>query len=138
MEKPTTPPKIGNVDRSGGILATSVLALSLVVIFISLRFATRIWLVKRVGWDDWCILFAGIRYSENVPKINVKPSQFGHMVGMGLLSVIIHNGFGRPAYYLTDHQLQLFMKFSYGEWLQVGICHNIQRLSIDYHRPLLP
>ena len=55
-----TPPRIGNADRSGGLLATSILALSSVLIFIALRFATRIWLVKRVGWDDWCIVFAGV------------------------------------------------------------------------------
>lgn len=61
MQKPQTPPEIGNADRSGGILATSILALTLVLIFIALRFATRIWLVKRVGWDDWCIVFAGVR-----------------------------------------------------------------------------
>ncbi|KAL8956783.1 MAG: hypothetical protein Q9193_005785 [Seirophora villosa] len=102
MEKPTRPPEIGNVDRSGGILATSILALTLVIIFIALRFATRIWLVKRLGWDDWCIVFAGL----------------GHMVGMGLITVQINAGFGRPAYYLTEQQLQVFMKFSYGEWLQ--------------------
>ena len=60
MEKPTSPPAIGNADRSGGLLATSVLVLSCVLIFIALRFATRIWLVKRVGWDDWCIVFAGV------------------------------------------------------------------------------
>lgn len=60
MEKPSTPPAIGDVDRSGGLLATSILALTLVLIVIALRFATRIWLVKRVGWDDWCIIFAGV------------------------------------------------------------------------------
>lgn len=67
MEKPTTPPPIGDVSKAGGILATSILALSLVLIFIALRFATRIWLVKRVGWDDWCIVFAGVR---NEPYID--------------------------------------------------------------------
>lgn len=50
------------MSRSGGILATSILALSAVIIFIVLRFITRIWLVKRVGWDDWCIVFAGVRF----------------------------------------------------------------------------
>ena len=37
MEKPTTPPPIGNADRSGGLLATSILALSSVLIFVALR-----------------------------------------------------------------------------------------------------
>ena len=52
IEKTTTPSLIGNADRSGGLLVTSILALSVVLIIIALRFATRIWLVKRVGWDD--------------------------------------------------------------------------------------
>lgn len=43
------------------------------------------------------------------------------MVGMGLITVQINVGFGRPAYYLTEQQLQVFMKFSYGEWLQVSL-----------------
>ena len=60
MQKPSTPPDIGNSDRSSGILATALLALVIVIIFITLRFVTRIWLVKRVGWDDWCIVFAGV------------------------------------------------------------------------------
>ena len=60
MEKPTSPPAIGNADRSGGLLATSVLALSCVLNLIALRFATRIWLVMGVGWYDWCIVFAGV------------------------------------------------------------------------------
>ncbi|KAL8819716.1 MAG: hypothetical protein Q9223_001904 [Gallowayella weberi] len=66
---------------------------------------------------------------------------------MGLLSVIIHNGFGRPVYYLTDHQLQEFMKYSYGEWLQtfatltftkISICLLLLRITItkEFIRPL--
>lgn len=63
MQKPSTPPDIGNADRSGGILATSILALTVVIVFISLRFVTRIFLVKRVGWEDWCIVFAGVSHT---------------------------------------------------------------------------
>ena len=77
MEKPTTPPPIGDVSKAGGTLATSIPALSLVLIFIALRFATRIWLVKRVGWDDWCIVFAGVRnepYVDITKKITNCPS----------------------------------------------------------------
>ena len=40
---------------------------------------------------------------------------------MGLITVQIGYGLGRPAYYLTEHQFQEFMKYSYGEWLQVSI-----------------
>ena len=40
---------------------------------------------------------------------------------MGLITVQIKYGFGRPAYYLNEHQFQEFMKYSYGEWLQVRV-----------------
>ena len=40
---------------------------------------------------------------------------------MGLISVQLEYGFGRPGYYLTEQQLRVFMKYSYGEWLQVCI-----------------
>ena len=40
---------------------------------------------------------------------------------MGLITTQIGYGFGRPAYYLTEHQFQEFMKYSYGEWLQVSM-----------------
>ena len=39
---------------------------------------------------------------------------------MGLISVQLEYGFGRPGYYLTDEELKVFMKYSYGEWLQVN------------------
>ena len=124
MEKPKSPPPIGNADRSGGVLATSILALTVVVLVIVLRFITRIWLVKKVGWDDWCIIFAGVSCQPPY-HINEKAAenlnQFGHMVGMGLIKQQIGYGFGRPAYYLTDHQYQEFLKYAYGEWLQVSI-----------------
>lgn len=114
MQKPQHPPDIGNADRSGGILATAILALVLVLVLIALRFATRIWLVKRVGWDDWCIVFAG----------------FGHIIGMGLIAKQIGYGFGRPVYYLDEHQLQEFMKYSYGEWLQTFATLTFTKISI--------
>lgn len=38
---------------------------------------------------------------------------------MGLIVIQLDHGFGRPSYYLTEQQLHVFMKYSYGEWLQV-------------------
>ena len=61
VSQPKTPPPFGDQDVSGGLLATTILATVLTIIFVGLRFATRIWIVKRVGWDDWCILFACVR-----------------------------------------------------------------------------
>ncbi|KAL9130807.1 MAG: hypothetical protein Q9217_001110 [Psora testacea] len=131
MERPTSPPPQGDVDQSGGLLATTILVTCLAIIFFALRFATRIWIVKRVGWDDWTILFAVL----------------GHPIGMALVIVQIAYGFGRPAYYLTDHQFQQFMKYAYGEWLQtfatlmftkVSICLFLLRITVTkaFIRPL--
>ena len=61
MDKPIQAPAGGDQDKSGGILATSILALSSTMIFIILRFITRIFLVKKLWWDDYCIIFAGVR-----------------------------------------------------------------------------
>ncbi len=61
--QPTSPPPFGDMDALGGLLATTILVTVLCVILIALRFAIRICIVKRVGCDDWCILFAGVRVS---------------------------------------------------------------------------
>lgn len=58
VSQPKTPPPYGYQDVSGGLLATTILVTVLCIVIVALRFATRIWIVKRVGWDDWCILFA--------------------------------------------------------------------------------
>ena len=64
--------------------------------------------------------------------------QLGSIVGAGLDFPEIHYGFGRHQYYLTDHQLQEFMKYTFGEWIQtfftlmatkVSICLLLLRIS---------
>ena len=40
---------------------------------------------------------------------------------MGLIVAQLNYGFGRPGYYITKYQYQEFMKYSYGEWLQVSV-----------------
>lgn len=61
VSQPKTPPPFGDKNASAGILATTILTTVLSIVLVTLRFATRIWIVKRVGWDDWCILFACVR-----------------------------------------------------------------------------
>ena len=61
VSQPKTPPPDGNQDASGGLLATTILVTTLSIIIVGARFATRIWVVKRIGWDDWTILFACVR-----------------------------------------------------------------------------
>ena len=55
---------------------------------------------------------------------------------MGLITVQIDLGFGRPGYYLTQHQYQEFMKYSYGEWLQVSILRAPIDFTLNFDRPL--
>ena len=105
----TTPPPQGDVNVSGGLLGTTILVTVISIVIVALRFATRIWIVKRVGWDDWTILFACL----------------GHPIGSALVIVQIGYGFGRPVWYLTEHQYQEFMKYAYGEWLQVSDSHRL-------------
>ena len=122
VSQPTTPPPQGDKNASAGILATTILVTVLSIILVSLRFATRIWVVKRVGWDDWTILFACVGSAHQVAiQQTLTVEQLGHPIGTALVVVQISYGFGRPAYYLTPHQFQEFMKFAYGEWLQVNL-----------------
>ena len=55
---------------------------------------------------------------------------------MGLITTQIGYGFGRPAYYLTEHQFQEFLKYSYGEWLQVSMLEVLRETSLRLYRPL--
>ena len=48
-----------------------------------------------------------------------KTFQLGQVLGMALVVAEIEYGYGRPAYYLTAHQFQEYLKYAYGEWLQV-------------------
>lgn len=122
VSQPTTPPPQGDKNASAGILATTILVTVLSIILVSLRFATRIGVVKRVGWDDWTILFACVGSAHQVAiQQTLTVEQLGHPIGTALVVVQISYGFGRPAYYLTPHQFQEFMKFAYGEWLQVNL-----------------
>ncbi|MCJ1390204.1 hypothetical protein MMC18_003062 [Xylographa bjoerkii] len=125
------PPPGGDQDVSGGLLATTILVTVLATVVVSLRMLTKIWIVKRVGWDDWTILLAFL----------------GHPIGCALVITQIAYGFGRHKYYLTDHQFLEFEKYAYGEWLQtfatlmftkVSICLFLLRIPVSkvFIRPL--
>lgn len=60
MDKPSTLPLDGDQDRSRGLLATTLLVTSLAIILVTLRMMVRIWIVKKVGWDDWTIILAAV------------------------------------------------------------------------------
>ena len=47
--------------RQPGIIATVILVTVLAVIVVGLRLATRKWVVKNIGWDDWTMVAAIVR-----------------------------------------------------------------------------
>ncbi len=118
-------------NRGGGIIASEVITTFLASMTVALRLATRIWIVRNIGWDDYTILFAA----------------FGKIIGSGLVIVEVHYGFGRHKVDLTHWQYIEFMKYSYGEWIQtfqtlmftkISICFFLLRIPVEKHliRPI--
>ena len=118
-------------NRGGVIYALQVTVVSLACTVVALRFATRIWIVRNVGWDDYTMLFAA----------------FGIIISAALTTVEVHYGFGRHKIDLTYWQYVEFMKYSYGEWIQtfqtlmftkVSICLFLLRIPVEKHliRPI--
>ena len=118
-------------NRGPGMVATTVLVSVLASTTVALRLATRIWIVRSVGWDDYTILFAA----------------FGIIISSGLVIVQVHYGFGRHKADLTPQQYTEFQKYSYGEWIQtfqtlmltkISICFFLLRIPVDRYllRPI--
>ncbi|KAK4691992.1 hypothetical protein P7C71_g5127, partial [Lecanoromycetidae sp. Uapishka_2] len=110
----TKPPPEGDVNLGPGIIGTLVATSSTCIIVVALRFWVRGRLIKALGWDDWTILLALL----------------GTVIGSALGFVEIHDGFGRPEYYLTSHQMREFRKYTYGEWLQTFATLMFTKISI--------
>lgn len=70
MDSPGPPPE-GNVNKGLGLVITTCIIVGLATIVVALRWSVRIWITKKVWWDDWTILFASVRqnlllYCKNV------------------------------------------------------------------------
>ena len=115
-------PLNGDENRQGGIFVTALITAILASVVVTLRFATRIWIVRSVGIDDYTILFAA----------------FGIIIGCGLVIVEIHYGLGRHKYYLTEWQFIEFTKYSYGEWIQTFQTLMFNKLSICFFLLRIP
>ena len=101
-------------NHGGGIIASEVITTFLASMTVILRLATRIWIVRNIGWDDYTILFAA----------------FGKIIGSGLVIVEVHYRFGRHKVDLTHWQYIEFMKYSYGEWIQTFQTLMFTKISI--------
>ena len=61
MDDPSAPPSTGNTDFTQGILILTIVPTTASSIVAGLRFATRAWIVKGFGWDDYTMMFAIVR-----------------------------------------------------------------------------
>ena len=124
-------PASGGDDRGASIIAMVVTVTFVASLAVALRFATRIWIIRSIGWDDYTILMAGL----------------GEIIGAGLVIVQVHYGLGRHKYSLTKWQYIEFSKYSYGEWIQsfqtlmftkISICFFLLRIPVEKHliRPI--
>ncbi|KAL9012636.1 MAG: hypothetical protein Q9173_002606 [Seirophora scorigena] len=81
-----------------------------------LRIVTRMRLVRIVGWDDYTIVCATL----------------GHIVGLVVVFIQVHYGFGVHRSDLTTRQYTQFQKYSYGEWIQTFQTLMFTKLSICF------
>ena len=115
-----TPPPEGNVDKGPALIIASCITIFIIVLFVILRFAVRVWITKAIGWDDWTILFAVVRHTLDLKEVAAGSDlvQVGNVIGTALDFLQVHNGLGRPEYFLTEHQVREVVKVSYGQWMQ--------------------
>ena len=66
MDDPSAPPSAGNTNFSQGILILTIMPTTLSATVAGLRFATRAWIVKGLGWDDYAMMFAIVRAASRM------------------------------------------------------------------------
>ena len=64
MDDPSATPAYGDTNFTQGILILTIIPTTISGIVAGLRFATRTWIVKSFGWDDYTMLFAIVRLSN--------------------------------------------------------------------------
>ncbi|KAL8833703.1 MAG: hypothetical protein Q9176_007859 [Flavoplaca citrina] len=116
MSSPAPLPPNGDENRQGGVIITTYLVTVLASVVVALRMATRIWIVRNVGWDDYTILFATI----------------GIIIGCALVVVQVHYGFGRHRFFLSENDFVQFTKYAYLEWIQTFQTLMFNKLSICF------
>ena len=118
-------------NRQSGIVVNIITSVVIAVIFTVLRLITRIWIVRKVGWDDYIMIIATL----------------GHLVGLVLVFLELHSGFGLHRESLSEETYVRFKRFSYAEWIQtfqslmftkLSVCFFLLRLPVDrrYVRPI--
>ena len=96
MSSTPKPPPDGDVNIGYRLTAVVIVTFSLAAIAVTMRIYTRARLVRKVGWDDWLILFAvvglNLRFckpsSDQMSLTNIpvtRPDRFGHRAHWRLL-----------------------------------------------------
>ena len=66
MSSPSQSPPKNNQNQTETLMEMTIAMLFLFIIFVSLRFLVRIYVVKSVWWNDWIILFALVRFMRSL------------------------------------------------------------------------
>lgn len=66
MDDPSAPPSDVNANFTQGILILTIVPTTLSATVAGLRFATRAWIVKGLGWDDYAMMMAIVRAARTV------------------------------------------------------------------------
>ncbi|KAI9658765.1 MAG: hypothetical protein M1821_002325 [Bathelium mastoideum] len=125
------PPSECSYSRAPGMLVTTLVVTIFASVVTFLRLGVRIWVVRKVGLDDYTIVAATL----------------GIIIGCGLVIVQIHYGFGKHKACLSEWHYIEFQKYSYGEWIQtfqtlmfnkLSICFFLLRIPVEtrYIRPI--
>ena len=77
-------------------------------------------------WQHWYCSTLDLRKKISLAHA----TQLGTVIGGGLDFVEIHYGFGRPEFYLTQHQIREYRKYAYGEWIQTFATLMFTKISI--------
>ncbi|MCJ1463031.1 hypothetical protein MMC07_001635 [Pseudocyphellaria aurata] len=80
-------------NRGVSVLGISLVSLSIAVVFTILRMTSRIWILRKVWWDDYCIVVALV----SARMLSITGSVFNVLD--------VRNQSERHQYYLTPHQI---------------------------------
>ena len=108
------PPPNPADNRQNAVFINVCCGTILAIVVTILRMITRIWIVRKVGWDDYTILLA----------------MAGHIVGWVLVLCEIHYGFGLHREFISTSSYTAFVKYSYLEWIQTFQTLMFNKLSI--------
>ncbi|KAI4181768.1 MAG: hypothetical protein L6R41_006417 [Letrouitia leprolyta] len=64
MDDPSAPPASGDTNFTQGILLLTIIPTTASATVAGLRFATRAWIVKALGWDDYTMMLAIVSRSQ--------------------------------------------------------------------------